>query len=121
MAERRKFMRFNAVLNIIYQAVDNSAKKFSSHLSNLSREGMGISGKGALRRGALLEMEMKVPGDNIPIFAAGEVAWSEKSDHNKYNSGIRFTNIESYDRAKLLDFAYNEWVKTKKEKKKVTF
>lgn len=116
MTERRKFMRFNAILDVIYRAIDNSPQKIKSMVKDLSKEGARLHGN-KLEKGALLELEMKVPGDNIPIFAFGEVAWSQKSGGAQYESGIRFTKIESHDRAKLLDYVYNEWIRSKKEKR----
>ena len=117
MTERRKFMRFNAILDVIYNSLGRAAQKNKSHLKDLSKEGLKLSGDDVLQRGSRVELEMKIPGDNIPVFAFGEVAWSEKAGSSGFESGIRFTEIKKYDRARLLDYVYNEWIKTKRDKK----
>jgi c-di-GMP-binding flagellar brake protein YcgR len=120
MTERRRFMRFDAFLDVMHSALEGPAIKLRSCLKDLSKEGMRISGENPLRKGSIIELEMKIPGDNVPVFATGEVAWSEKADKTAYDSGIRITKIESLDRAKLLDYVYDEWIRTKKEKNQFT-
>jgi c-di-GMP-binding flagellar brake protein YcgR len=115
MAEKRKFMRFEAVLDVIYSILGNSASKTKSYLKNLSKEGLGLIGNRPLQRGSFVELEMKIPGDNIPIFAFGEVAWANETGKSKYDAGIKFTKIKNQDRARLLDYVYAQWVKIKKE------
>ena len=118
MAERRKFMRFEAVLDVIYNILGNSASKTKSYLKNLSKEGLRLIGDRPLQKGSFVELEMKIPGDNIPIFAFGEVAWANETEKSKYDAGIKFTKIKNHDRVRLLDYVYDRWVKIKKEKSK---
>jgi len=115
MVEKRKFMRFDAVLEVIYGILGNSASKTKSYLKNLSKEGLGLIGNRPLQKGSFVELEMKIPGDNIPIFAFGEVAWANETDKSKYDTGIKFTKIKNQDRVRLLDYVYDQWVKIKKE------
>lgn len=116
MTERRKFMRFSTWLDVLYNALGGPTIKMKSRLKDLSKEGIRMSSDMSMEKGSVLELEMKIPGDNIPIFALGEVAWTEKTGNAAYDAGIRFTRIERFDRAKLLDYVYNEWIKTRKDK-----
>ena len=118
MTEKRRFMRFDAMLDVIYNLLDKPAGKSVSRLNNLSKEGLGLSGKAPLESGSLLQLEVKIPGDNVTIFACGEVMWSRKTDDSKAkcDSGVKFTKIKSEDRARILDHVYEQWLKVKKVK-----
>ena len=119
MRERRRFMRFEAILEVIYSLLGKPASKAKSYLKDLSKEGLRLIGNNPLQRGSLVELEMKIPGDNIPIFAFGEVAWARETENSKYDAGIKFTKIKNNDRLRLLDYVYDQWVKTKKKKLRV--
>lgn len=115
MMEKRKFMRFEAMLDVIYSMLGKSAEKNTSYLKNLSKDGIRLFAGRPLKKGSLVELEMQIPGDNIPVFALGEVAWIEASAKSKYDSGIRFTKIENNDRIRLLDYVYDQWISAKKK------
>jgi len=119
MTERRKFMRFKALLDVLYNALGNQPKKSKCQLKDFSREGLRMSSEDSLERGSLLELEMQIPGDNLPVYAFGEVAWSERMNESSFDSGVKITKIERFDRARLLDYVYNEWIKSKKEDKQI--
>jgi len=115
MTEKRKYMRFDTVLDVFYNFLDKPAAKTKSYLRNLSKEGLKLIGGGPLKKGSPIELEMKIPGDNIPIYAFGEVAWANKAEKSRYDAGIKFTKIKSHDRLRLLDFVYEQWVKSKRK------
>ncbi|MDD4202653.1 MAG: PilZ domain-containing protein [Candidatus Omnitrophica bacterium] len=109
MTERRKFLRFNSFVDGLVRIIDKSSENVKSSLIDLSREGLRINGKKALEKGENIEIELMIPGDNIPVFAAGQVAWSKRTE-NKYTSGILFTKLDTMDRTRLLGHVYNEWM-----------
>jgi len=117
MSERRRFMRFDVVLDALYGLLEKPSSRTKSYISNLSKEGLKLEGGAAMTKGSLVELEMSIPGDNMPIFAFGEVAWAEQADNSKYNAGIKFTKINNHDRVRLLDYVYDKWIKTKRKKK----
>ena len=114
MTEHRKFMRFDTVLNVLYNVLEKPASKAKACLKNLSKEGLMLSGEKPLRKGSLVELEMKIPGDNMPVFACGQVAWSESELKSECKAGIKFTKIKSHDRVRLLDYVYEQWIRNKK-------
>jgi len=115
MTERRKYMRFNAVLDVLCNLLDKPANKTKSYLRNLSKEGLRLIGRTPFKKGSAIELEMKIPGDNIPIYAFGEVAWANETAQSEYDAGIKFTKIKSHDRLRILDYVYENWVKSKKQ------
>ena len=115
MTEQRKYMRFDTILDVFYNFLDKPAVKTKSYLRNLSKEGLRLIGGGPLKKGSAIELEMNIPGDNIPIYAFGEVAWTGQTGESGYDAGIKFTKIKSHDRLRLLDFVYDQWVRAKRK------
>ena len=117
MTERRKFMRFNTLLDVHYKKLGTAEQKLKSSLTDLSRDGLKLSGEQSLQKGSVIEFEIIFPSENLHIFAEGEVTWTSKSESNNYNSGIRFIKIAPFDRSKLLDYAYDKWLTEKRNKR----
>lgn len=114
MTERRKFLRFEAALGALCEIV-NEKRKVASSVKNISKEGVLVVMDKPLYQGSEIRLSMDVPGDNVPIFATCEVAWQRaakdtNSDHS-FETGLRFTRIESPDRGRLLDYIYRHWFK----------
>ncbi|MBU1894266.1 MAG: PilZ domain-containing protein [Candidatus Omnitrophota bacterium] len=109
MAEKRKYMRFNVLLNAICR---KSGKSKSLEINNFSKEGIGVISNNAFSKGEDLEIEMTIPGDNIPVLFEGKVAWvnGQAGDNKQYKSGIRFEKINNQDRSRILEYIYQRWI-----------
>ena len=62
-------------------------------------------------------MKLVLPGDTSPVYIVGEVAWTNenlKKRDFEYMAGVKFSKIDNYDKFRLLDYVYNEWLKTSK-------
>ena len=111
MTERRKFLRFETALNAICDIVSERARG-SYRVRNISKEGALLVVDKRLKEGAEIKLSMDVPGDNVPIFAACEVAWQKGStDKNLYETGVRFKKIDGSDKGRLLEYIYLQWLK----------
>lgn len=73
---------------------------------DLSREGLRVGLKQGLPAGTLVELCLNVPGDNLPVFATGKVAWADGLE-----AGVRLTRIAPTDRTRVLEYVYREWLK----------
>lgn len=109
MAERRKYMRFNTPLDVEYRTLTLNPIFGKALAKDLSREGVRFGVKQDIPVGTPVEISMNVPGDNLPVFAAGKVAWADGLD-----TGIKLTKISQKDRARLLEYVYKEWLKSPK-------
>lgn len=109
-------MRFTTALNALCEIV--SAKwKGSYKVKNISKEGALLELDRRLRHGEELTLSMEVPGDNVPIFASCQIAWQKESGiGNSYDTGVKFTNIHSSDKGRLLEYIYLEWLKILEKK-----
>ena len=109
--ERRKFMPFTTELEAEYWAKGPSMTKGQAQVKDFSREGVGILLADPIKEGEHVDLTLKVPGDNVPIFATGEVAWAEaKRTREGIEAGLRLLSIKPLDLARLLDFVYSRWL-----------
>lgn len=106
-SERRKFMRFNTPLDVEYRTLTLNPIFGKTLAKDLSREGLRFGAKQPLPIGTTVEICMAVPGDNLPVFATGRIAWADGLD-----AGVKLTKISHGDRARVLEYVYREWLKS---------
>lgn len=110
MGEKRSFLRFDVLMDAFCHM---AGKKRDLKIQNLSRDGAGVISSYPLCAGEKVNIEMNIPGDNVPIILQGEIAWESScpaQDKCHYQSGIKFKNMENGDRARLLEYVYNKWI-----------
>ena len=113
MEERRKFMRFSTSVDVKYKSPERAIEG-SSLSRDFSREGIGFTGNRGIPSGTHLELEINIPGEIAPIFATGEVAWvKESSKGGEFDIGVKLVKMDSFDRSRLLEYAYNKWLKAR--------
>ena len=109
-SERRKFLRFEAPLDLEYRTLTLNPIFGKALAKDLSREGVRLGVKQSLPTGTPIEICMNVPGDNLPVFATGKVAWADGLE-----AGIRLTKMSQTDRTRVLEYVYREWLKASKK------
>lgn len=114
--ERRKYMRITADMEAEYWAKGPSMQSGQVRVRDFSRQGVGVLFPKPVERGEHVDLTMKVPGDNIPIFATAEVTWSGSREGVGQGAGLRFLSIKPLDLARLLDFVYSRWLGELKQK-----
>ncbi len=106
-AERRKYIRFNTPMDVEYKTLTLNPIFGKALAKDLSREGLCVKTKQKLPVGITLELSLNVPGDNLPVFATGKVAWADGIE-----AGLKLTKISQKDRARVLEHVYEQWLKT---------
>ncbi len=107
MAERRKCMRFNTPVDVEYRTLTHNPIFGKALAKDLSKEGLRVGMKQDIAVGTSVEICMNVPGDNLPVFATGKIAWADGLE-----AGVRLTKISANDRIRVLEYVYREWLKT---------
>ena len=109
MSEKRKYMRFNVFMDAVCR---RGALVDKLKVSNFSREGMGILSRKPFKQGEHVDIELKIPGDDLPVLLQGEIAWAKDpvTDNSQYKSGIRFKDLNNGDRSRILEFIYHKWI-----------
>ena len=110
MTERRKYLRFNTPLDVQYKTLTLNPIFGKTLAKDLSREGLRISVKDKVAVGTALEISLNVPGDNLPVFATGKIAWADGLE-----AGVRLTKMNQTDRMRVLEYVYREWLKSTKK------
>lgn len=106
MVERRKFMRFSTPIDLEYRTLTLNPIFGKALAKDLSREGVRFGLKQSIAVGTPVEICLNVPGDNMPVFATGKVAWADEAE-----AGVKLTKIHQNDRLRMLEFVYREWLK----------
>ena len=106
LIERRKYLRFNTPMDVEYKSLTLNPIFGKALAKDLSREGLCVKTKHKLPIGTTLELSLNVPGDNLPVFATGKVAWADGIE-----AGLRLTKISPKDRARVLEHVYRDWLK----------
>ncbi len=77
-------------------------------VDNVSGSGLGVTSHEKLAKGESVELELVFPGDDIPIFVKGRVAWVRKDPDvgNLYHAGVHFTKIHTYDKKRLIKYLH---------------
>lgn len=109
-SDRRKFLRFNTPLEMEFKTLTLNPIFGKALAKDLSREGVRFGLRSSVSVGTPLELRLNVPGDNLPVFATGKVAWADGLD-----AGVRLTKISTNDRARVLEYVYREWLKTSRD------
>jgi len=106
--ERRFYKRIPYEGNIRFNTVkDGLAYDEISPLINLSGGGLGIVTQQSLTTQQDIVFEINIPSYVRSIAARGEVIWAQSlSERNDCLVGIKFTNINTYDRHIILDYVH---------------
>lgn len=109
MGEKRKYMRFDVVMDAVCRTRGMLRKL---RVKDFCREGLGIQSEDALATGESVEVEVMIPGDNVPVLFQGEVSWSADPGPAEvgHKSGIKINKITNHDRSRILEYIYEKWI-----------
>jgi hypothetical protein len=112
MKERRKFARFKSYMDASYELLGSRPLKVKARLKDVSKEGIRLSCESALLKGSHVDIMIKIPGQDKAIKAFGRVVSSKRLNKAYYDTNMSLTKVRSHEMARLLDYAYDEWLKT---------
>jgi len=111
MEENRKFVRLDWPVVIKYKTAEEPVTQDQIVGKNVSEGGVCFIVYERLAKGTMLDMQLEVPFDSMPIFIKGEVAWIKKvgEEHAKtFEAGVEFTKVEEKDQKRLKMYIQNE-------------
>lgn len=120
MDDRRKYFRFDVPVDLKYTR-EKDKSRARTQASNISREGVSFSTPRRVEQEDVLKIEFSIPGNTMPVFANGIVAWTKETKLGKkkvFDVGIKFVQFSRTDRGKMLEFIYKKWLMKRKDKKK---
>lgn len=111
-------MRFESLLKGSFQEEDNGLGG-QSVFTEFSRNGFRVNLDQRIDVGTSLHFDIRFPGGFLTVPATGKVVWlrrQSEDDALDFDAGVSIEEIDRWDRARLLDYAYENWRKLRKLK-----
>ena len=105
--ERRRSKRFDLPIEVEYRTLTQNPIYGTVMAQNVSKTGLALADTKDVKRGETIQLKMSVPGDNLPVFATGTVAWADG-----VKAGVRITKISRNDQERILEHIYQNWLKS---------
>lgn len=110
LAERRKYIRFDIPLDIVFKPAEDAVPYSSGIIKNFSRDGCCIESKSLnMTLNENLELKVRHPKKDIFITATGDIVW-KRHINGTWLAGIRIFNMDKEAKSEILDFAYDIWL-----------
>jgi len=115
--ERRRFVRLGDNLKVNFQTQDKTkpgqlAQKVAAIVKNISVEGMCFTSEKELTPGEEINLEVFLPGDNMPLRIDGEVIWNNKAETNderaEFETGVKLFTLEKSDEGKFMSYVWEK-------------
>ncbi len=110
MQERRKYARLTVPLEVNYSIEGKDNAQYKTVAKNISPNGAMLSMEGELPKGAILDLEIKIPDSPKPIPVKVRVVWSkEESREGKktYHAGLEFIEIPEESKNTFFQYLCN--------------
>jgi c-di-GMP-binding flagellar brake protein YcgR len=110
--ERRKFVRLNAMADVIYRKRDVSEQETLSLSRNIGEGGICLIAYDDLKKADVLDLQIYLPDDPKHIPAVGRVAWvnefvvGDASGGRRLDVGIEFLEIKEEDRGRIEKYVF---------------
>lgn len=115
MRERRKFFRYNCLVEIKYRSLDGKIEGYC-FTKDLGEGGINLPSDRYIPPFNKLSLEIILPDADAKIVATGLIVWSRKNSCHweaLYSAGLEFENIDASSARKLAMFANtHQWRKS---------
>jgi c-di-GMP-binding flagellar brake protein YcgR len=101
-SDRRKFARLNILVDVTYSKHAAFKDDKLTFTKNISRGGMCFVGYEKLKLNDVVDLNVFLPGDSIPIIAIGKVVWVKEfnigdTSKKRYDVGVEFVEVAEQD------------------------
>ena len=113
--EKRKFVRLNALVDVVYNKVSPSQKVEVSLTKNISKGGICLIAYDELKVSDKLDLNIYLPEDKTPLHVIGRVAWVKDfvicniPNGKRYDVGIEFLTITDEDQNKINKYVFSHF------------
>ena len=111
MEERRKFVRIERPVIVKYTTLDEVCSEDQIVSSDISEAGVRFTVYERLAKGTMLNIELHLPFDSMPVLAEGSVVWINKVKEEPikvFEVGVVFLEIGEWDLKRFKGYINNE-------------
>ena len=103
--EKRIDMRYGVFIRPL-ECNDANCVSSEVTINDISTSGIGITTVGRLVKDQKVQLELMIPGDNVPLFLNGEVVWVKRGNDGKaiIHAGIRMLKLSKCDRQRIVAY-----------------
>lgn len=111
--DRRKTLRLNTELDVLYEVVSgNTAQKQLSMSRNISLGGINLALNEKLLPETILDLQLNIPNSTRSVFVQGKIVWVKEiskrfikqKEQRLFATGIKFTRMKPNDETTLHNF-----------------
>lgn len=100
--QRRRHVRVNAELPVLIRLLRPDSSLVKTHTLNISGGGMEIVDKIGLRVGAVVKIELRMPGEDLAVPVTGRIVRRARAN----TKGVRIERMLASDQDRLIKFIF---------------
>ena len=111
LMNRRKHARLDIALSVSYalRTAQGETSEIAEALSSdISASGIRLMTPSPLKPGDILDLEIIIHGEDLPIHASGEVVWQSKISETSYETGAIIRHIADGEKQRFLGFIFDQ-------------
>jgi c-di-GMP-binding flagellar brake protein YcgR len=111
--ERRKYPRFNFQVEVEISQKNECGSNDPASSRNISQGGVCIIVYERIKVSDILELEIRLPDEEMPVKVLGRVAWvkefviGDSKEGMRYDTGIEFMDLSAETAQKIEKYIYN--------------
>ncbi|MBU1148030.1 MAG: PilZ domain-containing protein [Candidatus Omnitrophica bacterium] len=120
MREKRRFIRFNIALKVLYVIRKEPREEKTGITKDVSAGGLELLTKEKMMPGSKMEITIYIPEALNPVHLNGTIVWSKETngdEKSSYSTGVEFGKIEEDNKSTFLRFLCNLMYKRLGKKK----
>jgi len=102
--EQRRFVRCNLSTMVTYESLSATTGAHNCLSMDVSLSGMRALMRELLPEGTALRFSFNLPDDSNPIAALGVVVWARKGEHELFETGIEFSEIDDEELDRINNY-----------------
>ncbi|MFC1621392.1 PilZ domain-containing protein [Candidatus Omnitrophota bacterium] len=110
MREKRRFIRFNIALKVLYVIRKEPREEKTGISKDISAGGLELLAKEKMTPGNKIALTLCIPEALNPVHLNGTIVWSKEvdgDDKSSYSAGVEFGKIEEDNKSTFLRFLCN--------------
>lgn len=104
MEDKRRLPRWKIASEVSYHVAEPKFTPTRGFLEDLNLIGAKVYLRTNHSARTEVRLEIRIPGEELPIYAEGEILWQTEAKGALFPTGIRFTRFRDKDKEKIIAF-----------------